>query len=631
MAVAELKPGEQLGPAADGSYRYEVIDILGAGGFGITYLVRDQRLHGEVVIKELACSDVAYRDSATGQVRPARGQDESHRKLVERFVKEAQLLNRLRNPHIIRVTDVWEERGTAYYAMDKVDADRHLGAPDADGVTTRSWHAVAIQVGQLMDALDAVHAAGMVHGDVKPANVLLDRKRGVVLIDFGTARDDSEFGRTVTSTSFTRGYAPPELMHPSRVREAGPWSDLYSLGMVVWGLVLPHPGDGQRPVDAFARSQSFDPYADAAGQLSAAGMPAAWAEAIEECIALEPYRRPKSVQELRDRLGLPAPAELDAGASGARSVERQLNVSSSVALRATETQYTDSSGPSNGTLSGHGGAPNSRGNRYPNPAGGASAGVSGGVQGAPYGASAAGSGSRPINPPLGALHSAPPTPAPVAWSDTSPPVAQRSKTPWFAFATVLMVLAAGLAALAFYVPRGQVAPTPDPDSEASGAAELNSDGQETPPNDDPCAACSSSEMCHDGRCLPAYAAEAEAAYRASIDAWNTNDPKRYFEAFQPNVACFFNRENLSVAELRGTRGRHFAFSDGAEFVIETLEIVRADAGGVLLRDTGRFVTSDGREKPHVRMLLLTRGDDDKFRVSIEVNTAAHDCAPHLFR
>ena len=270
MGVAELQPGERLGPTVDGLYRYEVRNVLGAGGFGITYLGRDARLDGDVVIKELACASVSYRDTQSGVMRPSVGQGELHDKLVARFVREAQLLNRLRSPHIVRVTDVWEERGTAYYAMDRVDAVRHLGEPGADGVTTSSWRQVETHARQLLAALQAVHDAGLVPGDVKPANVLVDRKNGVVLIDFGTARADSEFDQTVTSTSFTRGYAPPELMHPSRVREAGPWSDLYSWGMVVWGLVLAHPGDLGRPLDAVARQHTFDPYVDAAGQLQAA-------------------------------------------------------------------------------------------------------------------------------------------------------------------------------------------------------------------------------------------------------------------------------------------------------------------------------------------------------------------------
>lgn len=308
MAVAELQPGARLGPMAEGGHRYEVVQTLGAGGFGITYLATDQRLDGAVVVKELACHNTSFRDTATGQVRPIHGHQETHDKLVKRFVREARLLNRLRSPHIVRVTDVWEERGSAYYAMDKVDFERHLGEALADGVTTRSWTDAKVHALQLLDALEAVHDAGLVHGDVKPANVLVDRRRGVVLIDFGTARADEEFQTTITSTSFTRGYAPPELMHPARVREAGPWSDIYSWAMVTWELVMPHPGESGRPVDATARQHGFDPYLDAAGQLSASGMPETWASTLEACIQLGPSARPRSVAEVRAMLsGKPTP------------------------------------------------------------------------------------------------------------------------------------------------------------------------------------------------------------------------------------------------------------------------------------------------------------------------------------
>lgn len=553
MAVAELNPGDELGPDADGSFRYRVVRVLGAGGFGITYLVHDRRLQGEAVVKELACSDVAYRDSVTGRVRPARGQKETHHKLVERFVREAQLLNRLRNPHIVRVTDVWEERGTAYYAMDKVDAEHHLGAPDADGVTTSSWTHVRAHAEQLLDALDAVHAAGLVHGDVKPANVLLDRRIGVVLIDFGTARDDTEFYGTITSTSFTRGYAPPELMHPNRVREAGPWSDLYSWAMVVWGLVLPHGGDGGRPVDAVARAQGFDPYVDAAGQLSAAGVPEPWANVVEACLRLAPHERPKSVAEVQDRLGI-ARKPTSAPTSGLRLAAA--SASSSVASAAFQPTVTH--------------------NRRNLPA-----------------------------------------PLPVA-----APAPKPSSTPWAAIAAVLMAVAVGLGWVAVRaLADGDVEP---PINEGSAGAAPE------PGLDDGCSDCSDDQVCRANRCVTADVAIVEEQYRRMVDAWNAAEAKAYFTNYADTIDCYYARADLPQVELRALRGRHFAFNDGSEFMIDALEIVRADTAGVVLRDTGRFITAEGAEKPHEKTMLFARTEDG-YRIVAEVSSAAHECAPHLAR
>lgn len=554
MAVAELNPGDELGPDADGSFRYRVVRVLGAGGFGITYLVHDRRLQGEAVIKELACSDVAYRDSVTGRVRPARGQNETHQKLVERFVREAQLLNRLRNPHIVRVTDVWEERGTAYYAMDKVDAEHHLGAPDADGVTTSSWAHVRAHAEQLLDALDAVHAAGLVHGDVKPANVLLDRRIGVVLIDFGTARDDTEFYGTITSTSFTRGYAPPELMHPNRVREAGPWSDLYSWAMVVWGLVLPHGGDGGRPVDAVARAQGFDPYVDAAGQLGAAGVPAPWADIVEACLRLAPHERPKSVAEVQDRLNIARSAPAAPSASGLRLAAA--SASSSVASAAFQPTVTH--------------------NRR-----------------------------DPVAPLMAAS-----------------PAARPSSTPWAAIAAVLMAVAVGLGWVAFRALADDGVEPPIPEGSA--------DALPTPTDEDGCAQCTADQVCRDDRCVPADVQTVEDQYRRMVAAWNDAEAKAYFTNYADTVDCYYTRADLPQVELRALRGRHFAFDDGSRFIIDALTIVRADTAGVVVRDTGRFITAEGSEKPHEKTMIFARSDEG-FRIVAEVSSAAHECAPHLAR
>ena len=306
MPVAPLSASTPLCPDRDG-HRYVVESVLGAGGFGITYRARDQRLQGYVVVKELAFEGTAFRDTGTGEVIPHDGKDGPHRKMVTRFLREARLLNRIRNPYVVRVIDVWEERGTAYYAMDEL-----VGAGSVETVTEpfdpNDWTTVATQAAQLLEALGAVHDAGMVHGDVKPDNVLVARSGEVALIDFGTVRADSDLERTVTSMSFTPGYAPPELTQASRVREAGPWSDLYSWGMLVYGLVRPHPSPNGQPIDALGRMMGVDPYASAQADLRQVGMPRVWAETVARCVAIAPYGRPKGVADIRKLLGATIPA-----------------------------------------------------------------------------------------------------------------------------------------------------------------------------------------------------------------------------------------------------------------------------------------------------------------------------------
>jgi formylglycine-generating enzyme required for sulfatase activity/serine/threonine protein kinase len=306
MPVAPLPAKSPLCPDRDG-HRYIVKSVLGSGGFGITYRAKDQRLQGYVVVKELAFEGTAFRDTATGEMIPHDGKDGLHRKMVTRFLREARLLNRIRNLFVVRVIDVWEERGTAYYAMDELADSCPVHAP-AEALDEETWPTVAKQAAQLLEALGAVHDAGMIHGDVKPDNVLLTRAGNLVLIDFGTVRDDSDLERTVTSMSFTPGYAPPELTQAVRVREAGPWSDLYSWGMLVYGLARPHPSPNGQPTDALGRMMGTDPYTTASADLQEAGMPMAWAEVVARCVAIAPYGRPRSVTEIRDALGASIPS-----------------------------------------------------------------------------------------------------------------------------------------------------------------------------------------------------------------------------------------------------------------------------------------------------------------------------------
>ena len=576
MAVAELAPGTRLGPTADGGFRYEVIRTLGAGGFGITYLAEDARLEGEVVVKELACHSTSFRDTASGNVRPIRGQRETHEKLVKRFLREARLLNRLRSPHIVRVTDVWEERGSAYYAMDKVEFERHLGETLTDGVTTRSWADAEVHAHQLLDALEAVHDAGLVHGDVKPANALVDKRTGVVLIDFGTARADEEFQATVTSTSFTRGYAPPELMHPSRVHEAGPWSDLYSWAMVVWELVMQHPSESGRPVDAAARRRGFDPYLDAAGQLAASGMPAEWATTLDACIRLEPSMRPRTVAAVRAMLrGEPMPTSE--------------HLATTVASPFLDT---------------------------PTPPGVARPKTASSSELAPL--------PTPIEPP----------PSPASTTPTRP-----ATGPAWLIATAFAFLAiagVGIAA-ARRAPPNPISEVVDGSSaqaedegfvSSTGASGANADGH-FPGNDD-CGGCDDGEVCVSNACHVEHAPDVMEKYRELLTAWNEGNHKAYFTQYNDPLACYHNRINFAIQSLRVLRGQHFAVRDGSRFEIESLTVLYSDEESVVLRDDGMFVAQDGREKPHIRLVEYRNFPNHGWRITTEVTEDSHGCADDWF-
>ena len=309
MALPPLLAGTGLSPDGAGGHRYRVEQELGSGGFGITYDAVHVGLGRRVVIKELACDAVSRRDVDSRRIFALTNREHQQQRVMKRFLEEARLLSRLASencPHIVRVIDVFEEHGTAYYVMDRIEMSGHvpyepLRGPD--GVTR------ALRLArEMLVALEAAHRYTALHGDIKPANLLLDHQDRLVLIDFGTARSDEDLARTRATTMHTPGYAPPELMSASRLREAGAWSDLYSWGMVVYGLLWRHPWQMEDekgatvpwPLDPFARMAAVagDPYGEAPyDQLRSRGLSAQAAQLICSCLSLAPSQRPQRVSD----------------------------------------------------------------------------------------------------------------------------------------------------------------------------------------------------------------------------------------------------------------------------------------------------------------------------------------------
>jgi serine/threonine protein kinase len=236
--------------------RFVIVDTIGQGSFGITYRATDRLFdNSPVVVKELACEGMCWRNPQTLKLEPAGTTEEARNRwehLKAKFIREAEILQRLQSPHLVRVVWSWEERGTAYYAMQEVDGARTLSQvhPDPPG-----WRAAQRLAEELLSALEVIHGENVLHLDVKPDNVLVARDGHLVLIDFGTALMVRELQRTLPMVhAATSGYAPPELMALDLLRQAGRWSDLYSWAMVVYGLVVRHPGPEGWPLDALVRS-----------------------------------------------------------------------------------------------------------------------------------------------------------------------------------------------------------------------------------------------------------------------------------------------------------------------------------------------------------------------------------------
>src|SRR5216684_468263 len=272
-------------------HEYRIEQVLGAGGFGITYLARVINLDKDVAIKEYLPGDLAMRAPDGNIVAQATSHEEGYKWGLDRFLQEARTLAKFSHPHIVRVLRYFEANSTAYMVMDYLKGDplktvlQHSPQPPEA--------ILKALVAPLLDGLAAVHAAGFLHRDIKPDNIFLRADGKPVLIDFGAARH-ALGGETRSLTAIlTPGFAPLEQY--SGEGKQGPWTDLYAMGGVLYRAVA-----DKNPPDAVTRLRDDslgNGLAVARGRYSEAFL-----RAIEWALALEEKKRPQSVEEWKETL-----------------------------------------------------------------------------------------------------------------------------------------------------------------------------------------------------------------------------------------------------------------------------------------------------------------------------------------
>ena len=176
----------KVGTILHGTYRID--SYLSSGGFGNTYVATNIEFDERVAIKEFFMKGVTQRDDNQTTVSVSNSENtNSFLEQKEKFKKEARRIRQLKNEHIVKVHDMFDENGTAYYVMDFVDGEnlaerlKRTGRP----MTEKE---VRLILPQILDALKAVHDAGIWHLDLKPANILIDKAGYVKLIDFGASK-----------------------------------------------------------------------------------------------------------------------------------------------------------------------------------------------------------------------------------------------------------------------------------------------------------------------------------------------------------------------------------------------------------------------------------------------------------
>lgn len=233
---------------ANGKYRIE--KYLASGGFGNTYMATDTAFDEKVAIKELFIKGVCGRmHNATDVSISLTENQRTFNAQREKFRKEARRLRKLDHKHIVRVYDLFDENGTTYYVMNFIEGESLSNRLKRTHQPMTEAEIMPI-LSQTLDALETVHNEGIWHLDLKPANIMVDDKDNVQLIDFGASKQlrNAEGNSLSTSSALacTPGYAPSEQMEQN-IEKFGPWTDLYSLGATLYHLLTlqqpPSPSD----------------------------------------------------------------------------------------------------------------------------------------------------------------------------------------------------------------------------------------------------------------------------------------------------------------------------------------------------------------------------------------------------
>ena len=249
MAAARVRYPLALKPGSILNGRYVVGRPLGQGGFGITYIAEDDRRKVRVAIKEYYPSDLSARAAGTSTIIPFPGErEEFFRFGMQKFREEAQALGAFRdNEHIVRIRNYFEENGTAYFAMEYVE-----GRPLDAYVKERGGRLAPEEADSLlmplMEALEQVHAKGIVHRDIAPDNIIVQPDGQAKLIDFGAARYSTGEKSKSLDVVVKNGYAPYE-QYLRRSRQ-GPFTDVYSMAATYYYAIT-----GITPPESVARYQ----------------------------------------------------------------------------------------------------------------------------------------------------------------------------------------------------------------------------------------------------------------------------------------------------------------------------------------------------------------------------------------
>jgi serine/threonine protein kinase len=279
---------------------FELLEVIGEGGFGIVYLALDHSLQRRVAIKEYMPQTLAKRTQTTVDVRHQRNL-ESFQAGLNSFINEAKLLAQFDHPSLVKVHRFWKANGTAYMVM-----PLYNGPTFRDELKRRRAEGIPIEQGWLMELLDALtqamavmHAESCFHRDIAPDNILLLEGNGKpLLLDFGAARTVIGDMTQSLTVILKPGYAPIEQYAEVADMKQGAWTDVYALASSIHFAIR-----GTTPPPAVGRlvNDSFTPLASQ----PLPGYGHDFLAAIDDALKVRPAERTQSMDDFRFDLGLP--------------------------------------------------------------------------------------------------------------------------------------------------------------------------------------------------------------------------------------------------------------------------------------------------------------------------------------
>jgi len=278
---------------------FEITGIVGEGGFGIVYLAFDHSLRRTVAIKEYMPGALAGRGRDQSVVVRSGRHQETFDTGLKSFINEARLLARFDHPALVKVYRFWEENKTGYMAMRYYEGETLKEVVrDQPELINEAWLKAMLK--PMLEALETLYRIQILHRDISPDNIMIQKNGDAVLLDFGAARQIIGDMTHALTVILKPGYAPVEQYADDISMTQGPWTDIYALSAVVYFAILK-----KAPPTSVGRMIK-DPIEMLIGEANS-GYSLAFLAAIDKGLAVKPQDRPQSIAEFRALLDFETP------------------------------------------------------------------------------------------------------------------------------------------------------------------------------------------------------------------------------------------------------------------------------------------------------------------------------------